>query len=213
MFSLALPLLLSASDSQLDQFSSAFNRTSIAEHLMCIKLSVCLHNTVSSTLEFSKFVSHILLQDVQHTNYHPAYNHVVITNLPSGHYIIQWSQRINHAIEQLCRHSWGRIIGFMTIVDVSAFYCASLQLLFLSSILSFILCVSVLVSHENTRTIQIKISNFLNIFSCDKATLYERMSVRPSVSWLVRPPVTLSLFGLPGTCIRPCFKYLQRLHG
>ena len=38
--------------------------------------------------------------------------------------------------------------------------------------------------------------NFL--FSRDEATLYERVSVRPSIGWSVRPSVTLSLFGLLG---------------
>ena len=44
--------------------------------------------------------------------------------------------------------------------------------------------------------------NSILLFSRDEATLYERVSVRPSVGslvrWLVRPSVTLSLFGLLG---------------
>ena len=96
MFSLALSLLLSASDSQLDQFSSAFNRTSTAvfsEHLMCTKLSVSLHNAVSSTLEFSKFVSHILLQDIQHT-----IPHTTMQSLPIYHQDIISFNEVKEAI-------------------------------------------------------------------------------------------------------------------
>ena len=44
--------------------------------------------------------------------------------------------------------------------------------------------------------------NSILLFSRDEATLYERVSVRPSVRWSVRPSVprsvTLSLFGLLG---------------
>ena len=36
------------------------------------------------------------------------------------------------------------------------------------------------------------------LFSRDAATLYERVSVRPSVGWSVGPLVTLSFFGLLG---------------
>ena len=36
------------------------------------------------------------------------------------------------------------------------------------------------------------------LFSRDEATLYERVSVRPSVGWSVRPSVTLPLFDLLG---------------
>ena len=34
------------------------------------------------------------------------------------------------------------------------------------------------------------------VFSRDEATLYERVTIRPSVRWSVRWSVTLSLFGL-----------------